>query len=133
CHFQHPNIGHAEHVRDRFDRSPADPAILILCPHHQRYDSRLLPAGRVQPDLPFRPFGVLSTKFERCRLNRLASQATRNHQRSTAPNAISSEPRIAETSASIWPRHRKSMADKCAKPGARILQRYGLLEPSLTR
>ena len=30
--------------------------------------------------------------------------------RSTSPNTISSEPRMAETSASMWPRHRKSIA-----------------------
>src|SRR5581483_353294 len=41
--------------------------------------------------------------------------------RSTSPNTISSEPRIADTSASMWPRHMKSIACRCAKPGARIL------------
>ena len=43
--------------------------------------------------------------------------------RSTSPNTMSSEPRIADTSASMWPRLRKSIACRCAKPGARILQR----------
>ena len=42
-------------------------------------------------------------------------------QRSTSPNTMSSEPRMAETSASMWPRQRKSIACRCAKPGARIL------------
>ena len=43
--------------------------------------------------------------------------------RSISPNTISIEPNTAETSASIWPRQRKSMACKCAKLGALILQR----------
>ena len=45
----------------------------------------------------------------------------------------SSEPRMAETSASMWPRQRKSIACRWAKPGARILHLYGLLVPSETR
>ena len=44
----------------------------------------------------------------------------RDH-RSTSPNTISSEPRMAETSARRWPRQMKSIACRCAKPGARIL------------
>src|SRR3954462_6937933 len=36
--------------------------------------------------------------------------------RSTSPNTISSEPRIADTSASMWPRQMKSIACRCAKP-----------------
>src|SRR5690349_24539336 len=43
------------------------------------------------------------------------------HYRSTSPNTMSSEPRIAETSASRWPRQMKSIDCRCAKPGARIL------------
>ena len=53
--------------------------------------------------------------------------------RSISPNTMSSEPRIAETSASMWPRVKKSMACRCAKEGARILHLYGLLLPSDTR
>src|SRR5580704_17447834 len=53
--------------------------------------------------------------------------------RSTSPNTISSEPSTAETSASMWPRHMKSIACRWAKPGARILHLYGLLQPSETR
>ncbi len=52
---------------------------------------------------------------------------------STSPNTMSIEPRMAETSASMWPRQRKSIACRCAKPGARILHLYGLLVPSETR
>src|SRR5262249_39185108 len=45
---------------------------------------------------------------------------TRAH-RSTSPNTMSSEPSTADTSASMWPLHMKSIACRCAKPGARIL------------
>src|SRR6185503_18483 len=57
----------------------------------------------------------------------------RGAHRSTSPNTMSIEPRMAETSASMWPRVRKSIACRCAKPGARILHLYGLLVPSATR
>jgi hypothetical protein len=42
-------------------------------------------------------------------------------QRSISPNTMSSEPMIAETSASICPRLRKSIAWRWANEGARIL------------
>ena len=42
-------------------------------------------------------------------------------QRSISPNTMSSEPRIAETSASICPRLKKSIACRWANDGARIL------------
>src|SRR6202035_541676 len=45
----------------------------------------------------------------------------RHVHRSTSPNTMSIEPRMADTSASRWPRQRKSIAWRCAKPGARIL------------
>ena len=37
-----------------------------------------------------------------------------SHQRSTSPNTMSSEPRTADTSASWWPLHRKSIDWRCA-------------------
>src|SRR5947209_14219697 len=40
----------------------------------------------------------------------------RDH-RSTSPNTMSSDPSTALTSASMWPRHMKSMAWRCANPG----------------
>lgn len=43
--------------------------------------------------------------------------------RSISPNTMSREPITAETSASMWPRFIQSMAARCGKPGARILQR----------
>ena len=39
---------------------------------------------------------------------------------------------IATASASMWPLDSTSIACRCAKPGARILQRYGRLVPSAT-
>src|SRR5258708_3158723 len=41
--------------------------------------------------------------------------------RSISPNTMSSDPMIAETSASMWPCVRKSMAERWANEGARIL------------
>jgi hypothetical protein len=55
------------------------------------------------------------------------------HHRSISPNTMSSEPMIAETSASMCPRLKKSMASRWANEGARILHLYGRLVPSATR
>jgi hypothetical protein len=44
-------------------------------------------------------------------------------QRSISPKTMSRDPRIAETSANMWPRLMKSIAARCGNPGARILQR----------
>ena len=46
---------------------------------------------------------------------------TADAHRSTSPNTMSIEPRMADTSASMWPRVRKSIACKWANDGARIL------------
>ena len=89
-------------------------------------------------------FGGSSSKsFKRSRGKRSWFELLRNDwhiarmtsldHRSTSPKTISSEPKIALTSASIDLRQRKSIAARCAKPGALILQRYGLLVPSETR
>src|SRR6187200_2499670 len=51
----------------------------------------------------------------------LSSQLRAHAHRSISPNTMSSEPRIAETSASMWPRVRKSIAERRANDGARIL------------
>ena len=64
---------------------------------------------------------------------RIATNETPLDHRSTSPKTISSQPKIALTSASIDLRQRKSIAARCAKAGALILQRYGLLVPSETR
>jgi len=44
-------------------------------------------------------------------------------QRSISPNTISNEPSTALTSARRWPRFIQSIAARCGKPGALILQR----------
>src|SRR5262249_38745227 len=49
--------------------------------------------------------------------------------RSISPKTMSIEPITATRSASMWPAHMKSVACRKANPGARILQRYGLLVP----
>ena len=56
---------------------------------------------------------------------RIATKETPLDHRSTSPKTISSEPKIALTSASIDLRQRKSIAARCTKPGALILQRPG--------
>src|SRR3954466_13840444 len=53
--------------------------------------------------------------------------------RSTSPNTMSCVPITATTSASMWPLVISSSADRCTKPGARTLSRYGLLAPSEIR
>src|SRR5262249_6828576 len=53
--------------------------------------------------------------------------------RSISPNTMSSEPMIAATSASMCPRVRKSIAERCANEGARILHLYGRFVPSAIR
>src|SRR5450755_5103836 len=52
---------------------------------------------------------------------RLVAQGLEQLHRSTSPNTMSCAPRMAETSASRWPRLSMSIACRCAKPGARIL------------
>src|ERR1700730_4615675 len=51
----------------------------------------------------------------------ISSFSSRIYYRSISPNTISSDPMIAETSASMCPRLRKSIACRCANEGARIL------------
>jgi len=53
--------------------------------------------------------------------------------RSTSPNTRSIVPMTATASGRKWCRIIKSAPARWAKPGARILQRYGRLEPSETR
>ena len=53
--------------------------------------------------------------------------------RSISPNTMSSDPMIAETSASMCPRLKKSIACRWANDGARILHLYGRFVPSATR
>src|SRR5690606_17035662 len=53
--------------------------------------------------------------------------------RSHSPNTTSIAPRMAVASGSMWPLLMKSIACRWLNAVGRILQRYGLLLPSLTR
>src|SRR5262249_38212843 len=131
--LEHADMRHAEHVGDIADRRFRHPAArLFLRPPQQRDHGRGLPAVRIFCDLSARPGEILRREGKLLRLDGFVSEAADAH-RSTSPNTISIEPRMAEMSASMWPRQRKSMADRCGKPGARILHLYGLLVPSATR
>ena len=64
--------------------------------------------------------------------------STENHQifaahRSHSPNTTSIAPMIAVTSGSMWPTLMKSIAWRWLNAVGRILQRYGLFEPSEIR
>src|SRR6185437_4741159 len=131
--FEDADIGHAQHRGDGLDGGPGDPALLLLRAPQDGDHGRLLPAGRVARDDLFRPRLIFGRESEAGGLNGLIGETANRHQRSTSPKTISSEPRIADTSASMWPRVMKSIALRWAKPGALILQRYGRLVPSETR
>src|SRR5262249_24783582 len=131
--FQSADVRHAEEVADMADRRLRQPAaVLFLCAPEQRDDRRLLTAFRIFGNFLLRPGEILFVEREILRLHFRWSKAANAH-RSTSPNTISIDPRMADTSASMWPRQRKSMACRCAKPGARILHLYGLLVSSATR
>src|ERR1700720_3760727 len=129
--FEHADLRHTEQFRGRLDRLLRQPAAgLLLRPPQNRDNGGLLAPFRIFGDLRFRPGQILRRERKARRL--LLGKAAYAH-RATSPNTISIAPRIAEISASMWPRHRKSMACRWAKPGARILHLYGLLLPSATR
>src|SRR4051812_38389359 len=121
CDLKHADPRHVEEVGDVLDRLLRQPAprLLLRAPEQRDYCG-LLAAGRIFRDLFLRPRAVLRREGKLLRLKVRLREAADAH-RSTSPNTMSSEPRIAETSASMWPRQMKSMACRCAKPGARIL------------
>src|SRR5262249_15840150 len=125
--FERTDVREPELVGDRADSDFRQPTALLLCPPEQRDDRGSLAAGRIFADLPLGPGAVLRREGEALRLKLGRGETTNGHQRSTSPNTTSSEPRIAATSASMWPRHMASIICRWAKDGARILQRYGLL------
>src|SRR5579872_3646415 len=145
--FEHADIGHAENVGDALDGRLRQPIIvLFLSAPKQRDHRRVLPPRRIFGDLLVGPSPVFGRELETRRLflsqssNRhaLSLYATgapppRNVYRSTSPKTMSSDPKIADTSASMCLRHMKSIACRCVKPGALSLTRYGLLAPSETR
>src|SRR5215469_6208131 len=129
--LEHADLGHAEHVGDKLDgllRQPA--ARLLLRAPQKRNHRRLLSARRIFGDPRLRPLQIFRRESKTRRL--LFGKAADAH-RSTSPNTTSSEPRIADMSASMCPRERKSIAWRCANEGARILHLYGRLVPSDTR
>ena len=104
---------HVGDVADRWLRQPA--AALLLRPPQQRDHGGGLPAFRVFLDLRLRPTQILRREGEG--LGLLIGEAADAH-RSISPNTMSIEPRMADTSASIWPRQRKSMACKMRRSSA---------------
>src|SRR5262249_48210489 len=127
------DVRHAKEFRDMPDRGFRQPtAGLLLCAPEHRNDRRLLAAFRVLRELFLGPGEVGLAEGKALRLHFGRREAADTH-RSTSPNTMSIEPRMAETSASMCPRVRKSIACRCAKPGARILHLYGLLVPSATK
>src|SRR4029079_431070 len=131
--LERANVRHSKKFSDMPDRSFRQPAarLLLRAPEH-RNNRRLLTALGIFRDLFLRPGKVVLAEGKILRLHFGRCEAA-DAQRSTSPNTNSIEPRMAETSASIWPRVRKSIACRCAKPGARILHLYGLLVPSETK
>src|SRR5690606_26508780 len=120
-HPEHADERHVEPAGDHLDRRPADPAILLLHPPQERNHRRALPPGGAVDDRCLHPLLILGREGKR--LGLLGVKTTDSHQRSISPNTMSREPRIADTSASMCPLERKSMAARWAKLGARILQR----------
>ena len=119
--FERADLRHAEKGRDVLDRLLRQPAAgLLLRAPQDRKDRGRLPAFRIFGDLVLGPIEVLGREGEALGLQRGLGEAANGHQRSTSPNTMSSEPRIADTSASMYPLQRKSIAWRCAKPGARI-------------
>src|SRR5216683_4586732 len=126
-----PDRRHPEELRDAIHRRPRQPsAMLALCQIQQRQHCARLAPSRVFGDVRFRPFELLGGEIEARRLLESRGIKWLAH-RSISPNTMSIEPMIATTSASIWPRHMKSVACRKAKPGDLILQRYGRLVPSV--
>src|SRR5262249_24255474 len=120
--LERADLGHAEEIGDVLDRLLRQPAAgMLLCPPQQCKDRGGLSALRILGDFALGPIEILDREGEALGLDRGIGEAAHGHQRSTSPNTMSSEPRIAVTSASMWPRQRKSMAWRWAKPGARIL------------
>ena len=119
--LEHADIGHVEHVRDILDHRLGHPVVVLLLGAPQQRDDRrgLLARGKFRDGL-LGPGQVLRAEGEAVGLNRMK---TTDAHRSTSPKTMSREPSTADTSASMWPRQMWSMACRCAKPGARSLQR----------
>ena len=131
-HFEHADFRHAEHVGDRLDRLLRQPAAGLLLRTPQKRN-RPPTAGGPADIWPICAFAQSRFSGVNAKARRLLFGKAADTHRSTSPNTMSIEPKIADTSASMWPRERKSIACRCAKLGARILHLYGLLLPSAIR
>src|SRR5262249_1355569 len=114
-HFE--DLGDMIHCRSR---QPS--AVLFLRDPQQRQDRARLTARRGFPDMGLGALDIFPGGFKLFWRVGWETLCPRAH-RSTSPNTMSIEPMIATTSASMWPRHMKSVACKKAKPGDLILQR----------
>src|SRR6185437_8220915 len=113
-------------------RSQHGVVVLILREIKQPQHRAGLASGRIFGDVSLRLLEILRREGKARRLLESHRLALRAH-RSISPKTMSIEPMIATTSASMCPRDMKSRPCRKAKPGARILQRYGRLPPSATR
>src|SRR5262249_59801662 len=73
----------------------------LLSPPQDWQDGGGLPPFGIFGDLALGPIEILRGEGEALGLERRLGEATDGHQRSTSPNTMSSEPRIAEMSASM--------------------------------
>src|SRR5204863_4247867 len=96
------NERHVEAPGDAFDHRLADPAFLALPDPQQRDHRRRLTAGRIFRNLIGHELLVLRIEREGRGLNLFRCETAQTH-RSTSPKTMSSEPMMAEKSASMWP------------------------------
>src|SRR5262249_27751621 len=114
---------HLEDLCDMIHRRPGQPsAALLLGNPQQRQNRACLTAGGICGDGCFSPLQIFWRELEVFGLLD-PNRCNRGVHRSISPKTISIEPMIATESASMWPRHMKSVACKNAKPGDLILQR----------
>ena len=106
--LKHADRCHAELRRDILDCRLRQPAVILLLRDPKQGDhSRRLASRRIFGELP--PAARLILRRE-CEAVRLYFGEAAHAHRSTSPKTISSEPRMALTSASIVLRQRKSIA-----------------------
>src|SRR5690349_14563521 len=118
-----PDGRHVEELRDMIHRGARQPVFVLALGEVEEREHRAgLTARRILRDDPLCRLEVLRRELEMRGLCDRSSVVMVAH-RSISPKTMSSEPMIATTSASMWPRDRKSSPCRKAKPGARILQR----------
>ncbi len=100
--LQHADERHVEAPADGLDHRMGDPAFLLLADPQRRDNRRSLAARRIFRDLLFDAREVFEIELEGGWLKLRRGETAQAH-RSTSPNTMSSEPRTAETSASMWP------------------------------